>query len=108
MNLRRHHDMGGLEAGSINRTEAAYAPWQKRVKALVLLLIRGARAPMTVDELRRGIEDLSPQEYDRLGYYERWIRSAAGILVEKQVLSQEELAAKMAEIDARWNQHGPS
>ncbi len=106
--MRRHHDMGGLQAGPIDRNEAAYAPWQTRVKALVLLLIRGPRAPMTVDELRRGIEDLPPDEYDRLGYYERWIRSVAGILVEKQVFSQQELDAKMAEIDDRRQRQGPS
>ena len=99
--MRRHHDMGGLEAGPVDLTEATYAPWQKRVKALTLLLIRGDKAQMKVDELRRGIEDLSPEDYDRLGYYERWTRSIAQILMEKDLFTAEELDAKMSAVAKR-------
>ncbi len=106
--MRRHHDMGGLEAGPVDRDEVTYAAWHKRVKALVLLLTRNPASPMGVDELRRGIEDLAPEEYDRLGYYERWTRSVTGILIEKGVFSEEEVAAKMSEIEQRWQRHGPS
>ncbi len=105
--MRRHHDMGGLEAGPVDLSEAAYAPWQKRVKALVLLLIRGDKAQMNVDELRRGIEDLAPEDYERLGYYERWTRSIADILTEKGLFTAEELTAKMAEVERRWQDEGP-
>ena len=107
MRMRRHHDMGGLQAGPIDRDEVAYAPWRKRVKALVQLLIRDPGSPMNVDELRRGIEDLEPAEYDRLGYYERWTLSMIRILTEKGAFSQDELAAKMAEIEQRRQRCGP-
>jgi hypothetical protein len=99
--------MGGLEAGPVDLTEAPYAPWQKRVKALALLLIRGDKAQMNVDELRRGIEDLAPEDYDRLGYYERWTRSIADILTEKGLFTAEELTVKMAEVEKRWQEQGP-
>ena len=99
--------MGGLEAGPVDLSEAAYAPWQKRVKALVLLLIRGDKAQMNVDELRRGIEDLAPEDYERLGYYERWTRSIADILTEKGLFTAEELTVKMAEVEKRWQEQGP-
>jgi hypothetical protein len=56
---------------------------------------------MRVDELRRGIESLAPDAYDRLSYYERWIASIAKVLVEKGVFSQAELDARVAEIAAR-------
>ena len=75
--------MGGLDAGPIDQEEVPDEPWHKRVKAVVQLLIRNPDSPMNVDELRRGIEDLPPGEYDRLGYFERWTRSMAAILTEK-------------------------
>lgn len=108
MTLRCHHDMGGLEAGPIDQEETADEPWHKRVKAMVQLLVRNPDSPMNVDELRRGIEDLSPEDYDRLGYYERWTRSAAAILTGKGVFSEAELDAEMAEIEQRWQRDGPS
>jgi nitrile hydratase len=47
---------------------------------------------MTVDELRRGIESIPQDEYFALGYYERWLRSIAALMVEKGVIRQEDLA----------------
>jgi nitrile hydratase len=47
---------------------------------------------MTVDELRRGIESIPQDEYFALGYYERWLRSIATLMVEKGVIRQEDLA----------------
>jgi hypothetical protein len=38
---------------------------------------------MNVDEMRRGIESMPPDEYERASYYERWLFSAEAILVEK-------------------------
>lgn len=108
MDSRRHHDMGGLDAGPIDQHEVADEPWQKRVKAVVQLLVRNPNSPMNVDELRRGIEDLPPEDYDRLGYYERWTRSTTAILTEKGVFSEAELDAEMAEIEQRWQRDGPS
>ena len=108
MNVRRHHDMGGLDAGPVDQAETADKPWHKRAKAVVQLLVRNPDSPMNVDELRRGIEDLTPADYDRLGYFERWTRSMATILTEKGVFSETELGAKMAEIEQRWQRDGPS
>ena len=95
---RRHHDMGGLEAGPIDRNEHAKAPWEKRVDALVVLL--GQRRIVGVDELRRGIEELGADAYDRYGYYERWIASITNLLLEKKIIEVGELGARMAEIEA--------
>ena len=108
MSLRRHHDMGGLDAGAVDQQETADESWHKRVKAVVQLLVRNPDSPMNVDELRRGIEDLSPAQYDRLGYFERWTRSMAAILTEKGVIGEAELGAKMTEIEQRWQRDGPS
>jgi hypothetical protein len=102
--MRAHHDLGGLPAGPIDRSEHAYAPWEKRTHAMLLLLVEPGRAVMTVDELRRGIESLGSAEYDRLSYYERWVASMANILLQKGVFTADELGRKLAEIEAREGQ----
>ena len=91
--LRRHHDMGGLQAGAIDREEHAHAPWEKKVDALLRLLV--AKKVMTLDELRRGIEEIGPDAYDRLSYFERWITAIGNVLLEKRLLSVAELGRAM-------------
>lgn len=99
--LRRHHDMGGLAAGPVDRAEHDHAPWEKRVDAILRLLADPRRRILRVDELRRGIEELGPSVYDELNYYERWIASISNMLVEKGVIGIDELGRKMAEAEAR-------
>src|SRR5262249_60616302 len=93
------HDLGGLPAGPVDLTEHAKAPWEKRTHALLNLLSR--HGLMTVDELRRGIESLGAEEYDRLTYYERWITSITNTLLQRGVLTTDELGRKLAEIESR-------
>ena len=95
---RRHHDMGGLDAGPVDRDEHDKAPWEKRVDALMVLL--GQRKLLGVDELRRGIENLGADAYDRYGYYERWMASMTNILLEKKIIEVGELGERMAEIES--------
>lgn len=97
--MRRHHDMGGLPAGPVERTEHEHAPWEKKVDAILRLLV--AEKVMTLDELRRGIEELGPGAYDQLSYFERWIRSIANILLEKGVITVQELATAIEAAKAR-------
>jgi hypothetical protein len=87
--MRRHHDMGGLPAGPVERGEHDYAPWEKKVDAILRLL--AAKGVMTVDELRRGVEEIGPGAYDELTYYERWLTSITNILLEKGVIGVAEL-----------------
>lgn len=98
---RRHHDMGGLDAGPCTRDEHDYDAWEKRVDALMMLLSHRDRPLLRVDELRRNIEDLGAKAYDRMGYYERWMHAITQTLVQRGVLSLDELGRKMAEIEAR-------
>lgn len=97
---RRHHDMGGLDAGPVERVEHDHAAWEKRVDAIRGLLTK--RGLITVDEMRRGIEDLGPGAYDELSYYERWLSSVTNVMLEKGVITVDELGRKMAEVEARW------
>ncbi len=105
--LRRHHDLGGQPAGPVDHDRDGadahdYAPWEKKVDAIVRVL--AAKGVISVDELRRGIEELGPGRYDELSYYERWIASVTNLLVEKGVLRVDELGRRMASIDARWGE----
>jgi hypothetical protein len=94
--------MGGLPAGPIDRTEHDHAPWEKRVDAILRLLSDPGRKIMTVDELRRNIEELGPGAYDEMTYYQRWMASIGNNLLEKGVIGVDELGRKMAAVEARW------
>jgi hypothetical protein len=104
--LRRHHDMGGLPAGPVDPykpgAEHDYAPWEKRVDAILRLLGDPKRGVITTDELRRGIEELGPGAYDEMSYYERWIASITNNLLEKGVITVDELGRRMAAISEAW------
>jgi hypothetical protein len=97
--MRSHHDMGGLPAGPVTPTEHDYAPWEKRVDAL-LVLLTGAKQ-MTVDELRKNIEAIGPDAYERMTYYERWIHSITQTLIQRGVLTIDGLGRKMEEVERR-------
>jgi hypothetical protein len=66
----RPHDLGGQVAGPVDRTEHEPEPWQNLVTALMYLLRDRCRLAKT-DELRRAIEDLKPEDYRRLGYFDK-------------------------------------
>jgi len=100
--MRRHHDMGGLAAGPIEQAEHDYSLWEKRVDAILRLLGDDKRKLMTVDELRRGIEDLGPGAYDEFTYYERWISAVSNILLEKGIITVDELGRRIEDVKARW------
>jgi hypothetical protein len=102
--MRAPHDLGGQPAGPIDRSEHQYAPWEKRVHALQILLSDPARNFVSTDELRCAIESLGAEQYDRLGYYERWIVSMTDTLLRKGVFTVDELGRKLAEIEAREEQ----
>ena len=99
--MRSHHDMGGLAAGQVVPAEHDYAFWEKRVDALMRLLSPPNKDLLHVDELRRNIEALGPEAYDKMTYYERWMASICATLLQRGVFTADELARKMAEVEAR-------
>jgi Nitrile hydratase beta subunit len=93
---RAVHDRGGLPSDApIDRSEHTLADWELLTDALVGAL--GREGVMNVDELRRGIESMPADEYERASYYERWLYSAETILTEKRILAPGELDARLAE-----------
>ena len=95
------HDRGGMPSDEpIDRAEHEWADWEHVTNALVGVLRR--HGLINVDELRRGIEAMAPAEYESVSYYERWSASIETLLVEKGILSQEEIDAVAATLAARW------
>lgn len=103
---RATHDVGGLEFGPVDRSEHDLALWEKRTDAMLILLRDNKRRVLTVDAHRRMIESYGEQDYDRTTYYEKWLRSIRNLLVEQEVLTAEEIDAKMAEVRARHEAAG--
>lgn len=95
---RGHHDMGGLPAGKVEPLEHDYADWERRIDAMSWLMRAHG---ITVDERRRHIEQLPPEAYDRMTYYERWIVSLAQAALQRGLVTSEELARKMIEVEKR-------
>jgi hypothetical protein len=91
--------MGGLPAGKVDRAEHDYSDWERRVDAMAVLL--GRKRRLTVDERRRAIETLTPQAYDALSYYERWVVALGQTMVQRGIITSAELAKKMLEVEDR-------
>lgn len=84
------HDRGGWPSdGAIDRSDHQLADWELLTDALVGALAQ--EGLMNVDELRRGIESMPPQQYERASYYERWLYSLETVLTEKEILAPGEL-----------------
>jgi hypothetical protein len=93
------HDMGGSPGGSIDRDQHEVEDWERLADAINGAL--GTRGFQSTDELRRAIESLD--EYRELSYYERWVAATEKLLVEKGVLTSEEIDERAAEIERRWD-----
>src|SRR5919204_5229747 len=96
--MRAMHDLGGLPAGPIEREEHDPSLAERRVDALMSLLM--GRSIFNVDEMRRTIESLPRDVYERHDYYERWLLTIERLLIEKGVLSQAEIDARVAALGA--------
>jgi hypothetical protein len=99
--FRGVHDIGGLPAGEVVPAEHDYALWEKRVDALMVLL--SEKELLRVDELRRNIESLGSDAYDKMNYYERWIYAISQTLIQRGVISVDELGRRIADVQSRGN-----
>lgn len=101
---KRWHDMGGQEAGPVLPTDHDYALWEKRVDALMVLC--STKGYFTVDGLRRALEDMGEDAFEKMTYYERWVASVNQNLIEAGAYSLAELGEKMAQVTARGTTYG--
>jgi nitrile hydratase len=98
---RGHHDIGGLPgAGPIDQTEHELSDWEILADAVNQAL--GARGVKRTDEMRRAREEMDSALYHDRTYYERWIASIETILIEKNILTKDEIDSKLAEFESKW------
>lgn len=98
------HDMGGDAAGPVPGDDHDYALWEKRVDALMVLT--AARGLMSVDGLRRALEEMGPEAFEAMSYYERWIAAVNRNLIASGAYTIEELGARMEQVAARGASYG--
>src|SRR5918993_353490 len=87
------HDMGGRQGFGVVRyalnARSFHADWEVRANSLYAFAVRCGIFNM--DEYRHAIERMEPRHYLAASYYERSLTSLATLLVEKGVLTREEL-----------------
>ena len=94
------HDLAGQDAGIIDQSTHDLAHWERVVDAIVYLLLeKGVMGD--VAQLRAGIEELGPNVYEQLSYYERWAASAAKASIDAGVVSKAELERRIDDIRQR-------
>jgi nitrile hydratase len=93
--------MGGQPSDEpIDTTEHVLADWERVADAVSTAL--GGKGLRTTDEHRRAMEDMPAEDYLSLTYYERWIRGTEDLLVEKGILTRDEIERKVAELEDTW------
>jgi hypothetical protein len=95
------HDMGGSPAGHIDKGQHEVEDWERLADAVTTAL--DGKGIKTTDEHRRAQESLPPEEYASLSYYERWVAATETLLIEKGVLTREEIDEKAEELERRWS-----
>lgn len=98
------HDLGGPPkgaepAGPVPRDEHDPAHWERQVDAMVMLMRRKG-VMLDPAQLRRGIESLDPEVYDKLSYYERWAGSAAINAIEQGLVTQVQIDERVRTLKA--------
>ena len=88
------HDLGGMDNLGpvlVEKNEPVFHhDWERTMFSHAIALL-GARV-FKVDEIRRATEWIEPAVYLRMSYYEGWMRALIALLIEKKLLSEEELA----------------
>jgi hypothetical protein len=93
------HDLGGAPGGPVRKEGHETEDWERLADAITIALdIKGIK---TTDQHRRAIESL--ENYRELSYYERWVAATEKLLVEKGILTREEVDERSAEIERRWS-----
>src|SRR5262252_1826598 len=96
------HDMGGMHGfGRVEREDnepVFHARWEGRV--LGISRACSAHGIFNIDESRHAIERMAPVDYLSSSYYERWHDRNVRLLVEKGVITREELERRMSELAA--------
>jgi nitrile hydratase len=88
------HDMGGLQSFgpvAVEKDEPRFHErWEGRALGMVVLM--GAARQWNIDQSRAARESLPPATYLSSSYYKIWIEGLCKLMVERGLVTQEELA----------------
>ena len=94
------HDMGGMHGfGRVEREDnepVFHTKWEGRVMGISRAC--SVQRIFNIDEGRHAIERMPPADYLKSSYYERWLDRNVRLLVEKGVITREELERRMAQL----------
>jgi nitrile hydratase len=94
------HDLGGMHGLGPIAPEADepvfHTEWEGRMFALFMASFAGGH--FNVDEFRHAIEKMAPAEYLQSSYYEHWLHAVETLLIERGVLTEAEITARMSEL----------
>ena len=100
--MKGAHDLGGKTGfGPINpdpNEPVFHHDWEKR--AFAITLAAGFLGQWNLDMSRYARERMDPDSYLQASYYEKWIHGLQTLLVEKEILTEEEIQNRMFEITA--------
>ena len=102
MTERKVNDIGGLPAGPVCQDEHPNTLHEKRVDAILKILSGPRLKAFTSDAMRRAIESNTKEDYRNLGYYDKWIRAACELIIEQQILSRDEIEARVEQLREKY------
>ena len=96
------NDIGGQACNDkVSITEHALLPWEKRCHALLDVL--DYHKIVNTEEKRRATENIGPDLAGKLTYYQKWIVAASNCLLQKGILTPDQIARKTKEVSERYN-----
>jgi len=94
------HDMGGMQgmgAIDVDPNELSFhEDWERQMFGMFLAVFAGGH--YNIDEFRHAIERMGATNYLTTSYYEHWMNGMQTVLLEKGILTEEEISARMAEL----------
>lgn len=97
----RAHDLGGQKGGPVEHGAHESEPWHNLVTAILSVLRDEQHKLVKIDEMRRAIEDMPPEDYRRLEYFEKWAVGISTLMVEKGLMTRDEIERRAAQLKAR-------
>lgn len=89
------HDLGGMDnlgPMDIEQNEPVFHhAWERDIFRMMISIL--ASGYFNIDEVRRKTEEMPPADYLNASYYEKWVYTLENIMVEKDVLTWDEINA---------------
>ena len=99
--MKRVNDIGGENWGAVPLAQQETPYWARLSTALRNALGERGAGLVNLHETRRAREDLGRERYHALGYFELGTQAMHDVLVEKGVVTAEEVEARIAELRQR-------